>query len=115
MRDRVKSFQHASAGLWTLMRTQPNARIHLVATVFVIAAGWWFGLSKPDWLWITIAIISVWMAEALNTALEFLADAVHPDQHPLIKHAKDVSAAAVLISALGAVVIGLLVFLPYWV
>ena len=112
MNKRLKSFQYALAGLWTLIKTQPNARIHLLATLVVVLAGGWIGLSGRDWLWITIAIVLVWAAEAFNTALELLADAVHPDHHPLIQRAKDVAAAAVLISAIGAAVMGAIIFLP---
>ena len=112
MRNRIQSFKHALSGFGTLIRTQPNARIHLLATVLVVVAGWAIDLSKSDWLWITIAVVVVWAAEAFNTALEFLADALHPETHPLIKQAKDVAAAAVLVCALGAGVIGLMVFLP---
>jgi diacylglycerol kinase (ATP) len=62
---------------------------------------------------VAIAIVAVWTAEALNTALELLGDAAAPDPHPLVGQAKDVAAGAVLISAIGAVVIGALVFAPY--
>jgi len=110
---RLKSFAYALQGLAHLVRTQPNARIHLLAAVLVCAAGGYFGLSRPEWLWIVVAIVLVWSAEAFNTALEQLADALHPEQHPGVGRAKDLAAAAVLITALGAVVIGILVFLPH--
>jgi len=96
-----------------MMRTQPNARLHLLAAALVCAAGVYFGLHRTEWLWISLAIVLVWSAEAFNTALEQLADAVHPARHPGVGRAKDVAAAAVLIAALGAAVIGLLVFVPH--
>ena len=65
-------------------------------------------------LWIIVAITLVWCAEAFNTALEQLADALHPENHPGIGRAKDVAAAAVLIAAVGAAVIGMLVFVPHF-
>ena len=110
---RLKSFAYALQGLAHLVRTQANARLHLLAAVLVCAAGGYFGLSRAEWLWVTVAITLVWSAEAFNTALEQLADVLHPQQHPGIGRAKDVAAAAVLIAAVGAAVIGLLVFVPH--
>jgi diacylglycerol kinase len=110
---RLKSLAHALLGLDYIVRTQPNARLHLLAAALVCAAGIYFGLGRVEWLWISVAIVLVWSAEAFNTALEQLADALHPALHPGIGRAKDVAAAAVLIAALGAVVIGLLVFVPH--
>jgi len=110
---RLKSLAHALRGLDRIVRTQPNARLHLLAAALVCAAGVYFDLSRAEWLWISVAIVLVWSAEAFNTALEQLADALHPALHPGIGRAKDVAAAAVLIAALGAVVIGLLVFVPH--
>ena len=75
--------------------------------------GFNFGLTKAEWCWIVLAITSVWAAEALNTAFEFLTDVASPEFHPLAGKAKDVAAGAVLITAIGAVVIGLIVLGPY--
>jgi diacylglycerol kinase len=110
---RVKSFAYALQGLAHLVRTQTNAQIHLVATVLVCGAGFHFGLNRAEWLGLVVAITLVWSAEAFNTALEQLADTLHPGQHPGVGRAKDLAAAAVLITALGAVVIGIVVFVPY--
>ena len=70
-------------------------------------------IRREEWLWIILAIVAVWMAEALNTAFEFLADVTNPTFHPVIGKAKDVAAGAVLVAALGAVSIGLPIFGPY--
>jgi diacylglycerol kinase (ATP) len=70
-------------------------------------------LSAREWCWIILAIMAVWTAEALNTALEFLADVASPDFHPLVEKAKDVAAGGVLISAIGAAIIGVLVLAPH--
>ena len=109
----LNSFAYALRGMGLLVRTQPNARVHLLATLLVCAAGFYFRLETTEWLWLTVAIVMVWSAEAFNTALEQLADTVHPEQHPGIGRAKDAAAAAVLFAALGAALIGVLVFLPH--
>jgi diacylglycerol kinase (ATP) len=110
---RIRSFRYAIAGIWRMVRCQHNAWIHLVATVGIVAAGFFFQLSRSEWCWIVLAIAIVWTAEALNTAFEFLADAASPDFHPIVRDAKDVAAGAVLITAIAAAVIGLIVFLPH--
>ncbi len=111
--DRLKSFRFAFNGMAILVRTQHNAWLHLLSTAAVIALGFAFQVSLGDWCLLTVAIGQVWIAEALNTAVELLADAVTLDPHPLIGKAKDVAAGAVLLSAMGAVVIGCLVFIPH--
>ena len=110
---RLQSFAYALQGLAFLLRTQPNARVHLLAALLACGAGVYFGLGRAEWLWIAAAITLVWSAEVFNTALEQLADALHPDRHPAIGRAKDMAAAAVLIAAVGAAVIGMLVFVPH--
>ena len=110
---RLRSFQYAFAGIGMLLKSQHNAWIHALATVIVIGAGLWFKVAAGEWCWLVLAIMAVWSAEAMNTAFEFLADAASPGFHPLVKHAKDVAAGAVLLAAIGAAVIGLLVFAPY--
>jgi diacylglycerol kinase (ATP) len=110
---RIRSFAYALAGIWTMLRSQQNAWIHLAATIAVCGLGLLLGLSTADWCWIVLAIMSVWTAEALNTAFEFLADVASPEFHPLVKHAKDVAAGAVLIAAFGALVIAVLVIGPH--
>ena len=109
---RLRSFAHAFRGIGLMLRSQHNAWVHAAATVAVMSAGVVFQLTRFEWCWIVVAIVSVWMAEALNTAFEFLCDVASPEFHPLVKQAKDVAAGAVLLSAIGAVVIGILVFGP---
>ena len=82
-------------------------------TILVAAAGFFFGLTAAEWCCIVIAASSVWTAEALNTALELLADAAIEDLHPLVGHAKDVAAGAVLVTAIGAAIVGVIIFWPY--
>ena len=111
--SRLESFRCAFRGVGTLLATQHNARIHLLATVCVCGLGFLIGISRLEWCALAVAIVMVWTAEALNTAFEFLCDVASPEFHPLIQKAKDVAAAAVLLSAVGAAVIGLIVFVPH--
>jgi diacylglycerol kinase (ATP) len=112
LRARAQSFVDAGRGLVRLLADQPNARIHLLASLAAIALGAWLGLSAGEWCWIALAIALVWVAEGLNSALEALADAVHPERDPRVGRAKDVAAGAVLLAAIASVVIGALVFGP---
>ncbi len=96
-----------------MIQSQHNAWIHALATIAVISAGALLHIERADWNWIILAIMAVWTAEALNTAFEFLADVTNPTYHPIIGKAKDVAAGAVLIAAIGSVVIGLIVLGPY--
>jgi diacylglycerol kinase len=110
---RIRSFKCALLGIRVMITSQHNAWIHAAATVVVVLVGLLFRLTQGEWCWIVLAIVSVWTAEALNTAFEFLTDVASPEFHPLAAKAKDVAAGAVLIAAMGSVVIGLLVLGPY--
>jgi diacylglycerol kinase (ATP) len=96
-----------------MLASQHNAWIHAAATIAVAAAGFYIHLSRAEWCWIILTIVSVWTAEALNTAFEFLTDVASPEFHPLAEKAKDVAAGAVLITAIGSVLIGIVVFGPH--
>ena len=109
---RVHSFGYAFRGIRVMLASQHNAWIHAVATIAACGVGIWLRISAAQWCWIVLAIMAVWTAEALNTAFEFLADVASPEFHPLVEQAKDVAAAAVLIAAIGAGVVGLLVLGP---
>lgn len=109
---RLRSFVYAGRGIGVMLESQSNARVHGVATLAVVALGLALQLSRADWLFLVLAVVSVWASEALNTALEFLCDVASPDFHPLVGKAKDVAAGAVLICALGAAIVGFLVFGP---
>ena len=110
---RVRSFRHAISGILRMLRCQHNAWLHLGMTGGVVGLGFFFGLTVGEWCWIILAIAIVWTAEALNTAFEFLADAASPTFHPLVRDAKDVAAGAVLITAVVAVIIGVIIFWPH--
>jgi diacylglycerol kinase (ATP) len=110
---RLRSVRFALRGVAIMLRSQHNAWVHAAATAGVIALGFACRLSTAEWCWIVLAIVAVWTAEALNTAIEFLTDVASPAFHPVAGKAKDVAAGAVLITAVGATAIGLLVFGPH--
>lgn len=109
---RLLSFKYAFQGLIDLLRTQPNARIHVVLALFAIALACYLKLSPMEWLLIVMSIFWVLAAEAFNTAIEYLTNLVSPDYHALAGKTKDAAAAGVLLSATGAALIGLLIFAP---
>src|SRR3954453_21130579 len=102
---RLRSFGFAGRGIWLTMVSQHNAWIHAAATIGVVVAGYLLGISRIEWCLIVLACAAVWTAEALNTAVELLADATTKEHDPLIGGAKDVAAGAVLITAVGAGII----------
>lgn len=110
---RIQSFRYAARGVRLMLRSQHNAWLHAIASCMVLIVGGLFMLSDAEWCWIVLAIMAVWTAEALNTALEFLADVASPEFHPLVGKAKDVAAGGVLIAAGGSVIIALLVLGPH--
>ena len=112
IKSRAKAFGYAFSGWWHVIRTQRNAWIHALISVFELVVGIWLKLPLKDWAFIVIAFALVWIAEFLNTALEAVVDLASEENHPLARVGKDVGAAAVLIAALTAIVIGLLVLGP---
>lgn len=112
LRGRLHCFRFAYRGLVYLVRSQQNAKIHLLVTLAVGVLGVLIGLSAQEWCWIVLAVAAVWMAEALNTSIELLADAVAPSMHPLVERAKDVAAGGVLVASLSAMTVGLLIGVP---
>ena len=111
-RNIIESFRFAFAGLWYALRTQRNTRIHLVIAAAAIAVGVWLELSFTQWAVLTLTIGSVLVSEMLNTVAETLVDLISPGYHPLAKIVKDVTAGAVLLAAIVAVIVGLLVLGP---
>jgi diacylglycerol kinase (ATP) len=111
-RARAGSFVYAFRGVAALLLREHNAWIHLAAASAASAAGWVLAISRLEWCLVVFAIGGVLAAEAFNTAIEALADAVAPRRDPLVGRAKDIAAAGVLITSAGAAVIGLLIFGP---
>jgi diacylglycerol kinase (ATP) len=111
-KTRALSFRYAFTGWWFVIRTQRNAWIHAVVSLVVVILSSWLRLGRGDWAIIVIAIAMVWMAEFLNTALEAVVDLASPQKHDLARVGKDVGAAAVLIAAGCAAIVGLLILGP---
>lgn len=110
MHKHAISFKHAFRGIWTAVQTQTNIRIHIVAGALIFLLSVFLRVSHTDILVLTLTVMIIIFAEMVNTAIEFLADAVTLEHDPYIKQAKDVAAGGVLISAIFALVIGLLIF-----
>jgi diacylglycerol kinase len=114
--SRIVSFGHAFRGWGYVIRTQQNAWIHATIATLVFIIGFWVGLPPRDWAVIILTTAVVFAAEFINTALEAVVDLASPTKHPLAKVGKDVGAAAVLIAAAAAILIGLLILgPPFWV
>ena len=112
MKKLVRSFGYAFKGLGYATKTQLNFRIHLVATLIALFMGYTLHISCVEWLWIALCITLVLVVELLNTALEVLVDLVSPEYNKLAGHVKDVSAGAVIVTAMFAVITGAIIFLP---
>ncbi|MBN2085342.1 MAG: diacylglycerol kinase family protein [Anaerolineales bacterium] len=106
------SFRNAFNGLRYALRTQRNARIHLTASLLVLAVGLWLGLSRMEWCLIILSIGMVWMGELSNTVLENVVDLLCPEYHALAKTAKDVKAGVVVVASASAVLVGVLILGP---
>jgi diacylglycerol kinase len=112
IKSRIASFGHAFRGWGYVIRNEKNAWIHAVATILVVAMGIWLAIPLRDWAVLVLTIAMVWTAEFLNTSIEAVVDLASPVHHPLAKVGKDVGAAAVLIAACAAVLVGLIILGP---
>ncbi len=112
IQKRIKSFGYAFNGLKILVREEHNARIHLLAAICALIAAILLKVSVIEWIALVFAMGFVITLEIINSAIENIADFISPEQHDMIKKIKDLSAAAVLVSAFTALIIGLVIFLP---
>lgn len=110
--NRLKSMKYAFKGALILLKTESSIKIQVCITLLVIALGFYFNISINEWLMQILAIGLILTAEGLNTAIEKLADFVHPEHHKKIGVIKDVSAGAVFIAAIAAATIGFIIYLP---
>ena len=113
--SRIESFRHAFRGWFYVLRTQQNVWLHSAVATAVIIVGLWVKLPPRDWAVILLTAGLVFSAEFINTAIEVVVDLASPETHPLAKIGKDVGAAAVLVAAFAATLIGLLILgPPFW-
>jgi diacylglycerol kinase len=112
VRNFIGSFRNAFCGIFILLKSENNARVHVIILLLVIIAGLVLKISPAHWIAVSLAAGLVLASECLNTAIEYLGDVILPEYDPRIKKAKDVAAAGVLISAIAAVITGLIIFIP---
>lgn len=110
---KAMKFKVALNGFLHVLKRELHMKVHLAAAVLVCAAAWYFELSKGEWLAVIICIASVFAAEVFNSAIEQLCDTLHPAQNKGIGLVKDMAAGAVLVMAVGAAIVGVVVFLPH--
>ena len=113
IKKQIKSFGYAWKGIRSCIGKEQNLSFHLIATAVVTVAGSVFGISRQEWIILILCITAVISAELFNTAMERLVDLVSPQYHPLAGQVKDIAAGAVLVCALGAALVGCLIFYPY--
>lgn len=112
MRAFLRSFRFAFAGIHYVLRSQRNARVHLVAAGLVVAAGIYFRVTHIEWAVLALTIGLVLSAEMINTVAELAVDLLTQRHHPMAKIAKDVGAGAVLVAAIASVAVGVAIFGP---
>jgi diacylglycerol kinase (ATP) len=110
---RMRAFGYAIAGLIYAFKIGHAIWIQSAIAAVVVLVGLYLKISASDWRWIALAITLVWTTEIMNTAVETVCDALHPEHHKMIGVAKDAAAGAVLMAAIGAVTIGLITLWPY--
>ena len=108
-----RSIGHAIDGIINLIIEERNAKIHLVATALVIYVGFNMEFTAQEWIWISLAVACVWVAELINTSIERLTNLVSPEHHPLAKQVKDYAAGAVLVMSLWAILVFCLIAFPH--
>ncbi|RZL38572.1 MAG: diacylglycerol kinase family protein [Pedobacter sp.] len=109
---RLKSLKFALLGAYKLITTEHSIMVQFSLGIIVTIAGFYFEISKTEWLFQTLAIGVVLSIEGLNTAVEKIADFIHPDFHPKIGFIKDIAAGAVFFAAITALLIGLIIYVP---
>ena len=113
-RSLSNSFKYAGMGILQVFRSERSFRLQLAVFVITIIAGFVFRISGMEWVFILAAGGVVLVCEMINTAIEYLTDLVTEEYRILAKHIKNISAGAVLVSSIIAMIIGLIIFVPYF-
>jgi diacylglycerol kinase (ATP) len=112
--DRIKSFKYAIKGMYMLITTEHSIMVQVLCGIAVTTLGFYFGIDKQDWIAQTLTISIVLSTEGLNSAVESICDFIHPEHHEKIGKIKDIAAGAVTFTALAALVVFLIIYLPYF-
>ena len=112
IRKFVKGFGYAFRGICDVFQKEQNFKVHCLIALLALLLGWFFHISATEWCFLTVVIALVLASEMLNTAIENLCDVAEPNQNETVRLVKDVSAGMVLICALGALAVGIVIFLP---
>ncbi|GAB2771276.1 diacylglycerol kinase [Salinimicrobium soli] len=110
---RIRGGGYALKGAWLLLRHEPSIQVQFVITILVCIAGFYFDITATEWMFQLLAIGLVMATEGLNTAVENIADFVHPDFHTKIGHIKDIAAGSVFFAAIVALAVGIIIYFPY--
>lgn len=111
---RIKGGGYAAKGAWLLLKTEASIQVQAVIAIIMTAVGFYFHISSTEWIMQILAIGSVMGLEAMNTAVEEMADFIHPDLHSKIGLIKDFAAGAVFFAAIAAVIVGGIIYFPYF-
>lgn len=110
--NRIKGIGYAAKGAWLLIKNEASIKVQIAISVLVTIAGFYFNISSTEWILQTLTIALVLSAEGLNTAIEEIADFIHPEKHPKIGYLKDIAAGAVLFTAIAALIIACIIYIP---
>ena len=110
--NRLKSVGYAFKGALFLIRTESSIKIQVFIAIGITLAGFYFDISKTEWIAQTICIGLVMSMEGMNTAVEYMSDFIHPDRHKAIGRIKDIAAGAVFIAAVCAVIVASIIYFP---
>lgn len=111
-KNRLRSFKYASHGLILFVRGESPALLHLIVILVTLIAGWWFAISPIEWMILTLTVAALLATELLNSAIEWLANTVTMEHHPMIGKTKDLAAGAVLIMSIAALIVASIIFVP---
>ncbi len=111
-KNRLKGIGYASKGAWLLIKSEASIKVQIVIAIIVTIAGFYFNISANEWILQTLTIALVLSTEGINTAIEEIADFIHPDHHPKVGLIKDIAAGAVFFTAIAALIIAGIIYTP---
>jgi diacylglycerol kinase (ATP) len=112
LKGRLKGIGYATKGAWLLIKKEDSIKIQVVISIIITIAGFYYNISSTEWILQTIVIALVLSVEGLNTAIENILDFIHPEKHTKIGYIKDIAAAAVLFTAIAALIVACIIYIP---